>query len=63
MANFILGCDSTDVQVGPLVIINPHPVRCMFVYLLEIIKQMLSQPIVANRSVKSFNLGVMLWLA
>lgn len=44
-------------------IVCPHPVGCIVLNLLNGFKQIMAEPVVAYRSVKAFDVSILLWLA
>ena len=49
-------------HVRPLVIINPHPVAGVLLNFGDAVEQIMSQPIVADRTVIAFDVGILLWI-
>ena len=44
-------------------IVVPHPARRLILHIVNRIEQLLRQPVVTNRSIKAFNVGILLRLS
>lgn len=46
--------------MGPFVIVGPHPLGCIVLYLANRLKQVVAEPVVTYRAVIAFNIGILL---
>src|SRR3978361_440424 len=55
--------DAAQGHVWAVMIIGPHPTRCVVLHVGKRIKLILRQPFVTHRPVEAFDVGILLWLA
>ncbi len=59
----LIGGDAAQGHVRALVIVVPHPTRCLILYLIDRIEQLLRQPVIANGSIETLDISILLRLS
>ncbi len=54
---------AADGHVGSFVVVCPEPCCCCFLYLLNCFKYILVQPVISDRPIIAFDVGILLWLS
>jgi len=62
MASFCFGVMPPIAVLGRSLVVCPEPCSGCFLYLLNRFKNMLVQPVILDRPVIAFHVGVLLWL-
>lgn len=60
---FLFWCNASEGDIGLVVIVGAYPSSGKFLNLVKGLKQMMGQPIVADRPVIALDISVLLWLA